>query len=135
MTDAVTGTAEGPVAARVAEALGGVSDPCMAFAKLDVSVHDLGLILDVRVDGDAVEVDLTFTELGCSFSHHLVEEVRAAVEAVEGVHEVRVTPVWSPMWSRERMTPAARAALADSAGRLSAIARARGQQPPEAEAP
>lgn len=133
MTDVAAGATPGSVAERVAEALGAVPDPCMAFAKLDVSVQALGLIQDVRVDGDAVEVDLTFTELGCSFSHHLVEEVRAAVEAVEGVRQVRVTPVWSPMWSRERMAPAARAALADSAGRLSAIALARGQQPPAAE--
>lgn len=133
MTDAAAGTATGGVAERVAEALGGVPDPCMAFAKLDVSVRDLGLIQDVRVDGDAVEVDLTFTELGCSFSHHLVEEVRAAVEAVEGVHEVRVIPVWAPLWSRSRMAPTAQEVLADSVGRLSAIARARGQQPPAAE--
>jgi metal-sulfur cluster biosynthetic enzyme len=123
------------LAGRVLEALAAVPDPCMAFARLDISVRDLGLVRDVRVHGDIVDVDLTFTELGCSFSHHLVEEVRTAVEAVEGVGEARVSPVFAPLWSREEMSAAARDTLAESVGRLSTIARARGQQPPTSSTP
>jgi metal-sulfur cluster biosynthetic enzyme len=129
-TDGHESSAAEQLAGRVLEALAAVPDPCMAFARLDISVRDLGLVRDVRVDGDVVAVDLTFTELGCSFSHHLVEEVRSAVEAVEGVGQVRVSPVFTPLWSRAEMTAAAQDTLAESVGRLSTIAHARGLQPP-----
>lgn len=102
----------------------------MASAGLDLSILDLGLVYDVRLapersgppSGVTVEIDLTFTELGCSFTHHVMTRVTDAVEALDGVAEARVRPVWRPGWSRDRMSPAARAQLGDASARLSLLA-------------
>lgn len=110
------------IEARVRTALDGVADPCMASAGLDLSVADLGLVCDVRVEGRTVEVDLTFTELGCAFTHHLLDAVERAVDGVEGVEEVRITPVWLPRWSRDRLSSRARSELGAATRRLSRLA-------------
>jgi metal-sulfur cluster biosynthetic enzyme len=109
------------IAAAVADALRTVEDPCMASAGLDLSILDLGLVQDVRVEGSDVCVELTFTELGCSFTHHLAARVQTAIEALEGVQTVQVRAVWTPRWTRERLSPRARRALAESSGRLSEL--------------
>lgn len=111
-----------PLAAAVADALASVEDPCMASAGLDLSILDLGLVQNVRMDGSHVRVELTFTELGCSFTHHLATRVQDALEALEGVDEVEVRPVWTPHWTRARLSPRARRALRASTGRLSGLA-------------
>jgi metal-sulfur cluster biosynthetic enzyme len=91
-----------------------VPDPCAAAAGLDLSIVDIGLVYDVTVDQDRVEVALTFTELGCQFTHRIVADVTDSVRALDGVEAVRVRPCWSPPWSPDRLSPRAVAALAAS---------------------
>lgn len=107
--------------ARVHRALAGVADPCMALSGLGLSIADLGLVRDVRVDGGRVEVDVTFTEVGCAFSIRILDAVERAVRALEGVGEVTVTPVWRPGWSREDLSDHARATLGEAVDRLSRL--------------
>ena len=105
------------VRAAVDTALCGVADPCLAAAGLGGSVRDLGLVQDVRVDdGGAVEIDLSFTEYSCAFTHHLVDAVERAASSVDGVTDVTVRPVWS--WRPDHAQPQLRAALRENAARL-----------------
>jgi metal-sulfur cluster biosynthetic enzyme len=84
------------VRSAVNDALEHVADPCLAAAGVPASVVDLGLVQDVHVSGDgAVEVSLSFTEVGCAFTHHLVDAVLRAVEGAAGVTSATVTPVWT----------------------------------------
>ncbi|MES1943930.1 hypothetical protein PC39_07444 [Salinisphaera sp. PC39] len=93
---------------RVRNALGAVRDPCMTAAGLDLSVVDLGLLRDVRATPDRIDVDVTFTEPGCPFSHRLLDELHRALESLpEGGH-THLNIVWSPPWTPADMTPAAR---------------------------
>lgn len=102
---------------RVAVALDGVADPCLAAAGIPGSVVDLGLVQDVREPAPGVvEVDLALTEVGCAFTHHLVDAVERTVSAVEGVQRVQVAPVWT--WEPGHARPALRADLRARAERL-----------------
>lgn len=84
------------LASRVGRALGTIADPCLAAAGIAGSIVELGLVQDVRAEeGGRVQIDLSLTEMGCAFTHHLLDAVWTAVEAVEGVTEVEVTPVWT----------------------------------------
>lgn len=83
-------------------ALGGVWDP-----ELGLDVISLGLVYEVRVEGDAVEIDMTLTTPGCPVSEQLPAEAEAAVcDAVRDA-AVHVNVVWEPPWTPERLSPAA----------------------------
>ena len=89
------------------EALAGVTDP-----ELPVSLVDMGMIYAVDVDDDGrVRIDLTFTSIGCPGMDMILEDVRAAVEAIPGVTGVRIEVVWSPPWTKTRLTQRGRRLL------------------------
>lgn len=89
---------------RVKMALRKVKDP-----ELNLNVVDLGLIYDVAVDGSKVAIDMSLTSPGCPSGPEIMGEVERMVKSVEGVTEVAVNLVWSPMWSPERIEPRVRA--------------------------
>lgn len=89
------------------EALKDVEDP-----ELPVSIVDMGLIYDIHVEaGSRVEVDMTFTAMGCPAMDFLKHDVREAIAAIEGVEEVAIDTVWDPPWTTERMSQEARDVL------------------------
>lgn len=88
-------------------ALGEVADP-----ELPVSLVDMGMIYGVRVDGSGhVEIDLTFTSIGCPGMEMILEDIEQAVAAVPGVTGVSIEIVWSPPWTKARLTPKGRVLL------------------------
>lgn len=96
-----------PTDARIWEALGGVTDPEYAL-----SIVDLGLVYDVRVVDGAVRVAVTFTSIGCPAIDLILADAEAAIRAVPGVRDVRLDVVWTPPWTRERVSARGRRVLA-----------------------
>lgn len=95
----------------VREVLTTIKDPCMVAGGLDLSIVELGLITDVTVAGDNVGIEITFTEVGCQFTHRVIDSIYAAVEVIPGVETIQVTPQWDKAWTPERMSPEARTAF------------------------
>ena len=89
------------------QALEGVTDP-----ELPVSLVDLGLIYDVSVDrSGGVEIKLTFTSIGCPGMEMIFEDIREAVGSIPGVTDVVVDVVWSPPWTKEKLSNRGRVLL------------------------
>lgn len=86
----------------VLRALGGVWDP-----ELGLDIVALGLVYDVRVDGDHIEVDMTLTTPGCPVSEQLPVEAEGAVRAAMPDADVVLNVVWDPPWTPERLSPLA----------------------------
>ena len=93
--------------ARVLEALKTVRDP-----EIPVNLVDLGLIYDliVRRDG-TIYVEMTLTTPACPVAGSLPGQVQQAIAAVPGVTDVRVKLVWTPPWTRDRMSEEAKLEL------------------------
>lgn len=92
---------------RVWDALAEIEDP-----EMPVNLVDLGLIYAVAVhERGGVDIELTFTAMGCPASDFILEDVHERVGAIEGVSEVRVRIVWDPPWTADRLTEAGRDAL------------------------
>lgn len=89
---------------RVKMALRKVKDP-----ELNLNVVDLGLIYDIAVDGDRVSIDMSLTSPGCPSGPEIMGDVERMVKGIEGVADVAVNLVWSPMWSPDRIEPRVRA--------------------------
>jgi len=91
---------------RLWAALSEVQDP-----EMPINLVDLGVIYGIDERDGVVEVDLTFTAMGCPASDFILEDVRERLLREEGVREVRVKVVWDPPWTSARMTQAGRDAL------------------------
>ena len=89
------------------DALARVSDP-----EYPLSIVDLGMVYEVHVVGDTVEIAMTFTSIGCPAIDMIVADVREAAHAVPGIAAVRVEIVWSPPWTKQRITDRGRRILA-----------------------
>ncbi|MEC8643126.1 MAG: 1,2-phenylacetyl-CoA epoxidase subunit PaaD [Pseudomonadota bacterium] len=87
---------------RIAES---VPDPELVV----VNVGDLGIIRDLRQDGDRVEIDVTPTYSACPATLAIELAIETAVAAAG--HEVRVRRVLAPAWTTDWITPAGRAKL------------------------
>lgn len=88
------------------ESLRSVQDP-----ELPVSVVDLGLVYDLAVADDRVEVELTLTYSGCPAKDIIVGDVERAVFGVDGVDEVDISVVYAPPWDYDRITERGRRKL------------------------
>jgi len=104
----------------VRAALATVKDPCMVAGGMDLSIIDLGLISALGVEDGRVDIRITFTEVGCQFTHRVIESVYVAVQAIPGVTDVNVTPAWDKAWTPEWMTPAGQNAFAAAKSRFAA---------------
>ena len=91
---------------RLWAALSEVQDP-----EMPVNLVDLGLIYRITEQDGVVEVEITFTAMGCPASEFILDDVRERLLHETGVREVRVKVVWDPPWTVARMTEAGRDAL------------------------
>ena len=91
---------------RAWEALSRITDP-----EMPVSLVDMGMVYRVAVTGGTAEVDLTFTSIGCPAMDMLLDDVRREVGTVPGVTAVEIDVVWSPPWTKDRLTPKGRTLL------------------------
>lgn len=92
---------------RVIEALRTVYDP-----EIPVNIFELGLVYKIDVDDEnAVHIDMTLTSPMCPVAEILPEEVKAKVEALNGVNAAVVNVVWDPPWNPSMMTEEAQLEL------------------------
>ena len=87
-------------------ALRRVKDP-----ELNLNIVDLGLIYDIRVDGNDVNVDMSLTSPGCPSGAEIMGDAEKQLKTLEGVGTTSINLVWSPMWTPERIEPRVRAYL------------------------
>ena len=97
----------GEVAARVDLGAQPGLDAVDACPELGLDIVALGLVYDVRVVGDRVEIDMTLTTPGCPVSEQLPGEAERAVRAALPDADVMLEVVWDPPWTPERLSPVA----------------------------
>jgi metal-sulfur cluster biosynthetic enzyme len=85
-------------------ALRKVKDP-----DLNLNIVDLGLVYDVRVADNNVEVDMSLTSPGCPSGPEIMSDAERMLKAIPGVGTVTVNLVWSPFWTPDRIEPRVRA--------------------------
>jgi metal-sulfur cluster biosynthetic enzyme len=101
-------TAVERVEARLWSALREVEDP-----EIPISVVGMGLIVSLayRPDERVVDVELTFTAMGCPAMEFIEDDIRARLQDEPEVDAVRIEVVWDPVWTRARIRDDARARM------------------------
>lgn len=77
-----------------------------------LNLVDLGVLRDVRIAGDTVEIDITPTYSGCPAMRVIELELELALRA-EGIEKFRISTVLSPAWTTDWLTAEGRRKLAD----------------------
>lgn len=88
---------------KVMESLREVIDP-----ELGLNIVDLGLIYDVRIEGNKVAVKMTLTAPGCPLHETISGWVRSKLKSLKGVSDAKVEVVWDPPWHPTMMAEGAR---------------------------
>jgi len=76
-----------------------------------VSIVDLGLVYDIQIKDDFIDVQMTLTTPGCGMGFYIAADAKQRIEAIEGVKEANVTIVWEPPWTPDRISPEAKKRL------------------------
>src|SRR5919198_1245641 len=94
------------VEARLWTALQEVEDP-----EIPISVVGMGLIVSLayRAAERVVDLQLTFTAMGCPSMDFIQDDIRERLLAEPDVDDVRIEVVWDPVWTRSRISEEARA--------------------------
>jgi metal-sulfur cluster biosynthetic enzyme len=94
------------VEARLWTALQEVEDP-----EIPISVVGMGLIVSLAYSERVVDIELTFTAMGCPAMDFIQDDIRERLLAEPDVDEVRIEVVWDPVWTRARIREDARATM------------------------
>ena len=88
-------------------ALENVVDP-----EIGIDIVNLGLVYDLSINHEGiVTVEMTLTSMGCPMAGQIVKEVEAAISDIPEVNATNVNLVWSPPWSKDKMSRYAKIAL------------------------
>ena len=90
-------------------ALRDVYDPCCADR--GISIVDMGIVEDVRLDGGHVDVDLVLTTGWCPFVATMSSAIPDRLIQLDGVDTVDVQVVWDPVWTTDRLSESAKEKL------------------------
>ena len=79
--------------------------------EIPVNIVDLGLIYEVTVKDDNVNVVMTLTARGCPLHSLISQEVRSRLASIPGIKSANVQVVWDPPWDPSRLSEAAKKML------------------------
>ncbi len=92
--------------AEIRELLEQVKDPEIPV----ISIRELGVLRDVKVEGDRVEVTITPTYSGCPAMDVMQQDVEQVLRAA-GIERFNVKQVLSPAWSTDWISESGRKSL------------------------
>lgn len=75
-----------------------------------LTIRDMGIVRDVQLNGDEVEVIITPTYTGCPAMDMIAMNIKLAL-LEKGYSKTKVTSILSPAWTTEWMTAAGKAKL------------------------
>ena len=68
----------------------------------------MGLIVSLAYADGVVDVELTFTAMGCPAMDFIQDDIRERLLQEPDVDEVRIEIVWDPVWTRKMIREEAR---------------------------
>ena len=72
-----------------------------------ISIVDLGIARDVRIEGEKVIVDITPTYSGCPAMNAIEKDIIEKIKAA-GIEQVEIKTVFSPVWTTDWLNDAAK---------------------------
>ena len=87
----------------IIQALKSVKDP-----EIPVDIYELGLIYDVKIIKNHIDVLMTLTTPGCPVAGTLPRMVELSLLTIQGIDTAKVEIVWDPPWNSSMMSEEAK---------------------------
>lgn len=68
--------------------------------EIGMDIVTLGLIYDLKVENEKVEITMTLTFPGCPLGTMMVNELKQNVEEIAGEGNVKINLVFEPAWNQ-----------------------------------
>jgi len=91
---------------KIFELLKEVLDP-----EIGLDIVSLGLVYDVKIDENSIEVTMTLTTPGCPMHSSITDWVNNLLKKAAPDKDIKVNLVWEPQWTPALMTNEAKAKL------------------------
>ena len=79
--------------------------------EIPVNVVDLGLIYDVKVDGQTCDIRMTLTSQSCPEAKTIPDVMKRRVNTIEGIAETNIEVTFEPMWTPQLISEEGRKIL------------------------
>ena len=80
--------------------------------EIPVNIYELGLIYKIEIENEKkVNIEMTLTSPNCPVAESLPKMVKENVLKIEEVSDVELKLVWSPPWTKDMMSEAAKLEL------------------------
>ena len=79
--------------------------------EIPVNIVDLGLIYDVKVVEDKVQITMTLTSQSCPEAKTIPDVMRRRCNTLEGIADTEIEIVWQPQWGPHLITDEGRKIL------------------------
>jgi metal-sulfur cluster biosynthetic enzyme len=79
--------------------------------EIPVNIVDLGLIYDVKLEGDTCTVKMTLTSQACPEAKTIPDVVKRRINSLKGVENTDVQVVWDPQWTPQLISAEGRKLL------------------------
>ena len=80
--------------------------------EIPVNIYDLGLIYNIEIKNDnEAHIEMTLTSPNCPVADSLPKMVKDIVEKLDEVDTANIKLVWSPPWTKDMMSEAAKLEL------------------------
>jgi len=79
--------------------------------EIPVNIVDLGLIYDVKVDGQTCAIRMTLTSQSCPEAKTIPDVMKRRVVTVDGISECEIDITFDPAWTPQRISEEGRKVL------------------------
>ncbi len=66
--------------------------------EIRIDVYTLGLIYNIDINNDVVNIKMTLTSMFCPYGDELIREIKSKMLEIKEVKEVNVEIVFDPPW-------------------------------------
>ncbi len=79
--------------------------------EIPVNIVDLGLVYDVQVENQKIDIKMTLTARGCGMGQYITAEAEQKLMEMPNVEEAKIELVWEPPWEPSMMSVDAKKTL------------------------
>lgn len=72
--------------------------------EIPVNIWDLGLIYDIQIEGDKVDIKMSLTSQGCPAAQAIPTDLKSKIMSDLKLKNVNVQVVFDPPWTPERIS-------------------------------
>lgn len=72
--------------------------------EIPINIYDLGLIYEVNIINDVMNIKLNLTAIGCPYYNKILNELKEKIKQILHITNINIEFIYDPPWNPGRMT-------------------------------